>query len=241
MSTEAQSWAHHQICGNVARKAVLMALASWADASGFVVTVLFEHLEQATELSRTGVYARLRELEAGGVLTRERGHHPDGRTVSARLNLEGCFSLPGGGEISRKGADGRAARAAPPTVGRMSSVDRAGLVGPGSLGELEAQCRALVGSSPAAISVDFSPIARLVAEGASEADVLGGIRAAMALRDFRPRSWAVFERFIRRERVLRASVARSARPGAEGIVSHRMRALKQIHDEGLAEEEARNG
>ena len=108
-----------------------------------------------------------------------------------------------------------------------------------SLAKLEAECRALVGSSPAAICIDFSPIARLVAEGASEADVLGGIRAAMSLPGFRPRSWTVFTRFIRRERVLRAAAASGACPSTEKIVSHRMRALKQIHDEALAEEAAR--
>jgi hypothetical protein len=93
MSFEAMIWAHRQTCGNVARKAVLMALANWADAAGFVRALLFEHLGQATELSRTGVFARLRELEVGGALTRERGHHADGRTVSVKLRLEGSFSL----------------------------------------------------------------------------------------------------------------------------------------------------
>ena len=84
MSHEAMIWAHRQVCGSVARKSVLNALANWADADGFVKGLLFGHLGQATELSRTGVFAHLRELEAGGALTRERGHHADGRTRCAQ-------------------------------------------------------------------------------------------------------------------------------------------------------------
>jgi hypothetical protein len=94
--------------------------------------------------------------------------------------------------------------------------------------------RLVAGGSPSRLLPD----SRLVAEGATAGDVLAGVRAAMSLPDFRPRSWAVFERFIRHDRAPSASAARGARRSTEGIVSHRMRALKQIHDEALAEEAA---
>ncbi len=88
MSFEAQSWARRQRCGNVARKAVLMTLANWADADGFVKACRVEYIEQFTELGRSSVFNRLRELENMGAFTRERGHHSDGRTVSLNLQFQ---------------------------------------------------------------------------------------------------------------------------------------------------------
>jgi hypothetical protein len=72
MSFEAMNWARRQTCGVTARKAVLLALANWADAEGFVKRIRIDYLEQTTELSWPGVYLRLRELEAGGAITRSR-------------------------------------------------------------------------------------------------------------------------------------------------------------------------
>ena len=68
-----------------------MCLANWADADGFVKAIRIDYLGESTECSRSVVFQRLRELEAGGALARERGHHADGRTVSATLRLDGEF------------------------------------------------------------------------------------------------------------------------------------------------------
>ena len=89
------------------------------------------------------------------------------------------------------------------------------------LAQLEAECRTLVGAHPVATNVNFGPIAALVGQGASHSDIIGGIRAAMAKTDFRPRSWAAFENFIRRERTL--AQARDLVPSIKSIARHGMR------------------
>jgi hypothetical protein len=97
------NWARRQTCGVTARKAVLLALANWADAEGFVKRIRIDYLEQTTELSRPGVYLRLRELEAGGAITRTRGLDKNGLVVSATLNLDGGYRTPvvgGSAEVS---------------------------------------------------------------------------------------------------------------------------------------------
>jgi hypothetical protein len=257
MSFDAMIWAHRQTCGNVARKAVLMALANWADADGFVKALLFEHLGQATELSRSGVYERLRELEVGGLLTRERGHHADGRAVSVKLSLEGSFSnaLNPPSQKVHKTMEGppmtshakNSAATPERRVDDASSARRSGVV---SLGRLEAQCRILAGASPAAAHPNFGPIIPLVREGAREADVIGGVTAAMALPDFRPRSWAAFVGFVRREPALRASASSSADSSSlrrpRRFLNPLMNAQAQLYAEAIEEEaraaaEARNG
>ena len=53
----------------------------------------------------------------------------------------------------------------------------------------EARCREAVQTEPVAIAIDFNSISDLLADGVTEADVLTGIAAAMATRDFRPRNW----------------------------------------------------
>ena len=251
MSCEAHAWAYRQNCDNVARKAVLMTLAHWADAAGFVKSVSIAHLQQATALSRSSVFTRLRELEVGGALERERGHHDDGRTVSATLNLGGCFTAPAdppSDEIqkTRKARERgiaperrpvAATRPQPPASDLLPlAPPRAGGELSFSLARLEAQCRILVGSAPAAICADFTPIARLVAEGASEKDVLRGVRAAMSKPGFRPRSWAVFVNFIRRERTRRA--AANETPQRPEIKDPLLKAYAKLYAEALEEEAA---
>lgn len=64
--------------------------------------------------------------------------------------------------------------------------------------DLESECRKLVGEEPVLLALDFHVIAKLVDDGTvTQADVLAGIRAAMAKPGFRIRHWSQLEGWAR--------------------------------------------
>jgi hypothetical protein len=120
---------------------------------------------------------------------------------------------------------------------------------------LERRARELMGTLPVVIDPDFGPIRRLIEEGLTEADALAGMAAALEARDFRPRSWAKLEGWVRRaakDRIAAAAIApgedgRRPREGPGGfaprpkVTDFRMAALRRLHADAKARERGDEG
>jgi hypothetical protein len=104
----------------------------------------------------------------------------------------------------------------PPSCG--ASADASGEAGARPPESLEARCRRLMGSLPVVVDPDFGPIRRLVEGGLGEADVIAGLEAALATADFRPRSWAKLEGWVRRAAKDRIEAALPPRRSREGPI-----------------------
>ena len=64
---------------------------------------------------------------------------------------------------------------------------------------LEIECREICGTEPVIVDGNFQPIAELLTEdGIIPDDVRAGMRAAVAERSFRPRSWSQLSGWVRR-------------------------------------------
>lgn len=110
-----------------------------------------------------------------------------------------------------------------------------------SSGEFERRCRQLVGQHPVLLAQDFTEIEALLSEGASEADIIAGITAAMATPSFRPRYWRQicgWARRAARER-LEGTANRGARAPPRGKPNPAFEAMRQIERERY--ERAREG
>lgn len=77
MSVWAQSWAYEQRAGSAGAKAVLVALAVFADEDGFCYPSQ-ERIAGMTEQGERTVRAHLVSLERAGLISRERRRRPDG-------------------------------------------------------------------------------------------------------------------------------------------------------------------
>jgi hypothetical protein len=77
---------------------------------------------------------------------------------------------------------------------------------------LEAEARAMMAGCPVAGDPNFSPIRARVAEGATRADVLAGLRDALAKAGVQPKSWAQLEGWVKSATQFRQS-RESAREG----------------------------
>ena len=122
---------------------------------------------------------------------------------------------------------------------------------PSRHGGLEQRCRALMGSLPVAVAVDFEPIRRLLDEGITEADVIAGLTDAAADPGFRPWAWGKTVGWVRRAAKNRIAAALGpplspppmgfaarASPGLPAKAQDfRMMALRKLY----AEEKARQG
>lgn len=91
------------------------------------------------------------------------------------------------------GPSARAREAAPLDPPRSPSASSA--FGSDDLGPW---LRSLVGQEPVLMAIDTHTIAVLLEDGCTRADVEAGIAAGIAAPNFRPRSWAKFEGWIRR-------------------------------------------
>jgi hypothetical protein len=185
MSCEAQAWARGQKTRNAERKAVLMALANVAGADGRVKRVRVDYLVESTDLSRRSLFARLRELETGGALTRARGLDlpAEALEVSCVLNLPGEYR-PSGDPENPPGEAGAETDAG----GEGASV--AAEQGPGDDPEAEAASDPAEGDFGKFLrAYPFDPAwmafgeARRLFERLSRKDRARAIRRALAYRD----------------------------------------------------------
>jgi hypothetical protein len=86
MSIAAMAWAKRQKTGSATRKAVLMAIADYADAAGSCWPSQRAIMEE-TELSERAVRNALAELADAGLLNRVERRRPDGSRASDMLTL----------------------------------------------------------------------------------------------------------------------------------------------------------
>lgn len=93
MSHQAVIWARGVKAGSATAKAVLLAVASYADADG-ACWPSQTRLAEDTELSRHSVMRALDHLEKTGLLTRQRQHRDDGARTNdiLTINLSGLSS-----------------------------------------------------------------------------------------------------------------------------------------------------
>lgn len=116
MSVQAITWAIKQRTGSPSAKALLFALANYADEEGTCFPGQ-ERLAEETEQSVDSVQRRLKELEALGLLTRERrGGSGSGRTSDRyRLHLDQLVLdlKPKGREVGKAADCGTAPTATP--------------------------------------------------------------------------------------------------------------------------------
>lgn len=89
MSLEATRWAKRQTTGSATRKAVLMALADYANADGFAWPSQIAIAEE-TEMSERSVRSAIADLVELGLVERQSRRGSDGtrRTDKLRLTLE---------------------------------------------------------------------------------------------------------------------------------------------------------
>lgn len=113
----------------------------------------------------------------------------------------------GGGRGEEDGGGGGAgAPAREPAAPISASPDRKGS------DEIGPWLRSLVGTEPVIQDLRTQPIEELLVEGLTPADVEAGIAAAMADRDFRPRSWKSLVGWIRRAAKDRLEASPKSRP-----------------------------
>lgn len=86
MSAKAIKWAFAQKVGSSTGKAVLVALADYANDEGYCWPS-FATLAAKTELTRRAVIAWIEKLEAGGLIVRESCHRQEGGHTSNRYQL----------------------------------------------------------------------------------------------------------------------------------------------------------
>lgn len=87
MSPKVREWAKRQRTGSHTRKAVLMALADYADDQGAAI-VKIPQIALTAELTRTGVQKALRQLEQSGLVLTEPSKPEGGRGVPNRFLLQ---------------------------------------------------------------------------------------------------------------------------------------------------------
>jgi biotin operon repressor len=87
MSFQAMTWARGIKTGSATTKAVLLAVANYADEEG-VCWPSQEQLADDTELSRHSIMRALDTLEDAGLLERERRHRGDGSRTSDLIMLD---------------------------------------------------------------------------------------------------------------------------------------------------------
>jgi hypothetical protein len=139
-----------------------------------------------------------------GFIRNEPPSEPGGNRIYPDLPVQ--VEEEGGGKV----------KDSPPSCG--ASADASGEAGARPPESLEARCRRLMGSLPVVVDPDFGPIRRLVEGGLGEADVIAGLEAALATADFRPRSWAKLEGWVRRAAKDRIEAALPPRRSREGPI-----------------------
>lgn len=78
---------------------------------------------------------------------------------------------------------------------------------------LETQCRAMVGSEPVLLALDFWQLEKIVSDGlVTDADILAGVRAAMATPNFRIKSWSQLVNWAKRAAKDRMGAAPKSQP-----------------------------
>jgi len=104
MSIAASAWARKQKTGSATMKAVLIAVADYADEHGCAWPSQ-KRLAEDTELSARSVRDALAGLQAKGFLRREERKRDDGSRASDRIILAsgGAETLAGGGEAASGG------------------------------------------------------------------------------------------------------------------------------------------
>ncbi len=87
MSLRARRWAERQIAGGVGPKAVLLVLAGLVDEGESCCSPTQEALALATEQSVRTVQRQLRQLEARGLLSRQRRYEARGARAPESYEL----------------------------------------------------------------------------------------------------------------------------------------------------------
>jgi DNA-binding MarR family transcriptional regulator len=86
MSFQAQAWARSKTTGSPVKKAVLMAVANYADEHG-ICWPSQEQLSEDTELSRHSILRALNDLEEAGLLLRAHRYGKNGYRTSDLITL----------------------------------------------------------------------------------------------------------------------------------------------------------